>query len=132
MTRTPLSNHSPEQNSTQPSSPAHPNALEVIEATLTSGRAHHTLVMNTLIELENQAGESGVLELEQRLTRLVVQMSQENHPRLPLARAWLEAVRGYLEWLAEELPFLPAFAAITRPTVSFEGRLARDLGLVVG
>jgi hypothetical protein len=141
MTQMPPSKPSPRQNqaSHQANQPLtrtlptdQPSAFEVIEQTLMSGRAHPTLVMNTLIELENQAGESGVLELEQRLTRLVVQMSQQNQPRLPLARAWLEAVRGYLEWLAEEMPFLPAFAGIARPAVSFEGRLAHDLGVPDG
>ena len=75
--------------------------LETIAQTLKRGTAHPTVVLNTLIELENGGGAAALYELEYRLARLVRAMSERRDPERDLARAWLEATRAYLEQHAE-------------------------------
>jgi hypothetical protein len=71
--------------------------LETIAQTLKRGTAHPTVVLNALIELENTAGAPGLFELEYRLARLVRAMNERGETGAPLARAWLDATRAYLE-----------------------------------
>ncbi len=75
--------------------------LEMIATTLKTKQAHPTTVLNALIEAENSGGMAAVADLERRLARLIRSVDAED-PVRPLARAWLEAVRAYLETYSEE------------------------------
>ncbi|MBB6100085.1 hypothetical protein HNR42_003550 [Deinobacterium chartae] len=71
-------------------------ALEVIAVTLKEGRVHPTTVVNTLIETENEGGQSALRRLERELARSSRLLRERKHPHSDLARAWLQATRAYM------------------------------------
>ena len=78
--------------------------LETIAQTINSNAAHPTVVLNSLIELENAGGASAVYELEYRLARMCRTMFERQEPGYRMGRAWLEATRAYLEECAPVAP----------------------------
>lgn len=71
-------------------------ALEIIAHTIKVGRVHPTLVINTLIELENEGGSGALRRVERQLTISEEALRARAHPNSGLARAWLDATRAYL------------------------------------
>lgn len=71
-------------------------ALETIAESIRQGRVHPTIVMNTLIELENEGGTLALRRMERQLTRSEQALSARQHPHSDLARTWLDATRAYM------------------------------------
>ena len=71
-------------------------ALETIAHTIKVGKVHPTLVMNTLIEVENEGGSLALRQVERHLDRTASALQAREHPHSGLARAWLDATRAYL------------------------------------
>ncbi|ADV66218.1 hypothetical protein [Deinococcus maricopensis] len=70
--------------------------LECIAETIRTGQAHHTVVLNTLIETENQGGSGALRQLERQLSRSADALQTRQHPHTHVARTWLDATRAYL------------------------------------
>lgn len=79
--------------------------FKVIAESLSTRRVHPTAVLNTLIETENAGGLGAVRELEARLARLLRSFDERGESGAPLAAAWLEATRLYLEHVEAPRPF---------------------------
>ena len=71
--------------------------LGKITQTLVAERVHPTMVLNTLIELENDGGIPMIFELHYRLTRMVRNLREVQGPAQRIAQAWLDATIAYLE-----------------------------------
>jgi hypothetical protein len=71
--------------------------LETIARSLRSQTTHPTIVYNALIDLENNAGIGAIADLEYRLTRLIRAMKERQDCATPIAVAWLNSTRAYLE-----------------------------------
>lgn len=87
----------------------------VVLRSLSRGVAHPSLVLNTLIELDNQKGLPGLQGLEEAL--------QLSSPRLrpsaqPLAQAWLEAVILYRKTYYPRVSMLQLLFRPTLPKAS--------------
>ena len=70
--------------------------LDCIADTIRTGHVHHTVVLNTLIETENQGGTGALRQLERQLSRSADALHTRQHPNTHIARAWLDATRAYL------------------------------------
>ena len=89
--------------------------LQTIATSLRAGRPHPTVVLNVLIEAENAGGARALHDLEERLARLERAMRERGDPSRPIAAAWLDATRAYIERHApaaplERRPALPSLA----------------------
>jgi hypothetical protein len=71
-------------------------ALETIAHTIRVGKVHPTIVINTLIEIENEGGATALRQVERHLNRTEEALRDRAHPHSGLARAWLDATRAYL------------------------------------
>lgn len=76
-------------------------AFDIIAASLRSGHAHPTTVLNTLIEAENEGGLGAIRQIERHLSVGLRALQDRQHPHSPLAQAWLNATRAYLVTQAE-------------------------------
>ncbi|KEF33809.1 MULTISPECIES: hypothetical protein [Deinococcus] len=76
-------------------------ALDIIAASIRSGQAHPTTVLNTLIEAENEGGLGAIRQIERHLAVGLQALEERQHPHSPLAQAWLKATRAYLVTQAE-------------------------------
>ena len=72
------------------------NTYQIITGTIRSLQASPTVVLNTLIDLENRGGISAVHELEYRLGRLVETSTVCGLGALSIVRAWHDAARAYI------------------------------------
>lgn len=92
--------------------------LQTIATSLRAGRVHPTVVLNALIEVENAGGAAALRDLEQSLARLERAMRERGDTGRPMACAWLEATRAYLERHAPVAPLerrpAPASLALAR------------------
>lgn len=71
-------------------------ALDTIAESIRVGHVHPTVVLNTLIEIENESGLNGVRHLERHIQNGMHALEQRHHPHLIVAEKWLGAARAYL------------------------------------
>lgn len=71
-------------------------ALETIAHSLRVGYIHPTVILNTLIEVENEGGLNAVRHIERHLDNGLSALKQRGHPNSELAEKWLGAARAYL------------------------------------
>lgn len=76
-------------------------ALDTIANSLRLGYVHPTVVLNTLIEVENEGGLNAVRHVERHLAKGVSALMERQHPHAALAEKWLGAARVYLVTQAE-------------------------------
>ena len=76
-------------------------ALETIAESIRIGYVHPTVMLNTLIEVENEGGLSAVRRIERHLENGMHALRQRQHPHSSLAESWLGAARVYLVTQAE-------------------------------
>ncbi|WP_291426495.1 hypothetical protein [Deinococcus sp.] len=71
-------------------------ALDTIANSIRLGYVHPTVLLNTLIELENEGGLKAVRHIERHLDNGLSALQQRQHPHFDLAEKWLCATRAYL------------------------------------
>lgn len=71
-------------------------ALETIAESIRIGYVHPTVILNTLIEVENEGGLPALQSVEQRLENGMYALRLRQHPNHELAANWLKATRRYL------------------------------------
>ncbi len=76
-------------------------ALDTIANSIRVGYVHPTVVLNTLIEVENEGGLNAVRRIERHLDNGLSALRQRQHPNSALAEKWLGAARAYLVTQAE-------------------------------
>ncbi|RJF72059.1 hypothetical protein D3875_11315 [Deinococcus cavernae] len=76
-------------------------ALDTIAESIRIGHVHPTVVLNTLIEVENENGLNGVRHVERHIENGMQSLKQRQHPHLIVAEKWLGAARAYLLTQAE-------------------------------
>ncbi|GAA5502804.1 hypothetical protein Dxin01_02551 [Deinococcus xinjiangensis] len=76
-------------------------ALDTIANSIKVGYVHPTVVLNTLIEVENEGGLNAVRHIERHLDNGLAALRQRQHPHSALAEKWLGAARAYLVTQAE-------------------------------
>lgn len=76
-------------------------ALDIIAESIRIGHAHPTLILNTLIELENEGGLVAVRRVERQLSHGTSALRERAYPNSALAQKWLGAARAYLITQAE-------------------------------
>ncbi len=97
------------------------NALKLITESLHHARVQPSEALNLFVQTHNQEGPAALYALEENLVRLLRQLSLENDPSRNLARAWLEALRAYMEVNASVQP-------IRLPQLSIADRFALRAG----
>lgn len=71
-------------------------ALEIIANSIRVGYIHPTVILNTLIEVDNEGGLNAVRHVERHLNNGLSALQQRRHPHSDLAEKWLSAARAYL------------------------------------
>lgn len=76
-------------------------ALDIIAESIRIGYVHPTVLLNTLIEVENDGGLNGVRHIERHIENGMQALKQRQHPHSAIAEKWLGAARAYLVTQAE-------------------------------